>query len=177
MMDNNVGLGGAVKGDANIKQALMNLGQNSVAGVWSYQGSRPAVVAGCLYSAMGDTLKCVDLKKEALLWKLDPREKKDKGELLDAELTPPALVNGKVFVGTAAGEVLCLSADKGTKLWSANVGEAIVFQPAVSRGRVYVATGAGSLICLETGDEKDDGWLMWGGSAAHNGTGTAIPAK
>jgi outer membrane protein assembly factor BamB len=84
-------------------------------------------------------------------------------------LTPPAAVNGKLFVGTAAGEVLCLSADKGERLWSANVGEPVVFQPAVARGRVYVATSAGSLICLETGDAKDDGWLMWGGSAAHNG--------
>jgi len=126
---------------------------------------------------MGDTLKCIDLKTEKVLWKLDAREKKDKGELLDAVLTPPAAVNGKIFVGTAAGEVLCLSADKGQKLWSANVGEPIVFQPAVAKGRVYVATRAGSLICLETDDEKDDGWVMWGANAAHNGAGGVILAK
>jgi Ca-activated chloride channel family protein len=169
MLDKDVGVSGATRGDAKIVQALGNLGQSSVCGVWSYQGSRPSVVGGRIYSAMGDTLKCVDLKTEKVLWQVGAREKADKGELLDALLTPPAPVNGKVFVGTAAGDVLCLSADKGQKLWGANVGEPIVFQPAVAKGRVYIATSAGSLICLETGDEKDDGWLMWGGGAAHNG--------
>jgi Ca-activated chloride channel family protein len=176
MMDNDVGFNGAIKGDSKINQAL-NLGQSSVAGVWCYQGSRPHVADNRLYSAMGDTLKCVDLKTEKILWKLDPREKKEKGELLDAVLTPPAVVNGKIFLGTAAGEVLCLSADTGKKLWSANVGETIVFQPAVAKGRVYVATRSGSLICLETGDDKDDGWVMWGANAAHNGAGGVILAK
>jgi len=167
-LDANVGFPGATKGDSKIGQAGLNLGQNSVVGVWSYQGSRPFVTGGRIYSAMGDTLKCVDLKSEKVLWKIDLREKKDKGELLDAVLTPPALVNGKIFLGTAAGDVLCLSADTGKRLWSVNVGEPIAFQPAVARGRVYVATSAGSLICLETGDDKDDGWLMWGANAGHN---------
>jgi Ca-activated chloride channel family protein len=176
-MDAGVGFAGSAKGDAKIGQATRNLGQNSVAGVWSYQGSRPFVSGDRIYSAMGDTLKCVDRKSEKVLWKLDPRETKSKGELLDAVLTPPAVVNGKIFLGTAAGEVLCLSSDTGKKLWSASVGEPIAFQPAVARGRVYVATSAGSLICLETGDEKDDGWLMWGANAAHNGAEKTTVAK
>jgi Ca-activated chloride channel family protein len=176
LMDQNVGFVGATRGDSKITQA-MNLGQKSVAGVWAYQGSRPQAAGGRLYSAMGDTLKCVDLKSEKVLWKIDPREKKDKGELLDAVLTPPALVNGKLFLGTASGEVLCLSADTGKKLWSANVGEPIAFQPAVVKGRVYVATSTGSLICLETGDEKDDGWAMWGANAAHNGADRVTTTK
>ncbi len=176
-LDANVGFAGPLKGDANIKQAMLNLGQSSVCGVWSFQGSRPSVAADRLYTAMGDTLKCVDLKSEKVLWKLDPRETKGKGELLDAVLTPPAVVNGRIFLGTASGEVLCLSADTGKRVWSANVGEPIVFQPAVAKGRVYVATSAGSLICLETGDDKDDGWLMWGGNSAHDGAAKAMVAK
>ncbi len=72
MMDAGVGFAGASKGDAKIAQAR-NVGQNSVAGVWSYQGSRPQVAGQRLYSAMGSTLNCVDLKTEKLLWKLDPR--------------------------------------------------------------------------------------------------------
>ncbi len=177
LMDANVGFAGPTKGDAKIGQATFNLGQSSVVGVWSYQGSRPFIAGERLYSAMGDTLKCIDLKTEKELWTLDPREKKDKGALLDAVLTPPAVVNGKIFLGTASGEVLCLSADTGKKVWSANVGEPIVFQPAVVKGRIYVATNAGSLICLETGDEQDDGWLMWGANSAHSGAGNIKVAK
>jgi hypothetical protein len=51
------------------------------------------------------------------------------------------------------------------------LGEPILFQPAVACGRVYAATHAGSLYCLETGDPKDDGWLMWGAGPEHNGRG------
>jgi Ca-activated chloride channel family protein len=164
------GLNGAMpvaKGGSKIEQAQMNLGQASVAGVWSYQGSRPFAYEGRLYSGMGDTLKCIDPKTEKVLWKQTVG--KDKGPVLDSALTPPALVNGKVFVGTARGEVQCRSAKTGDLLWSADVGEPVAFQPAVAKGRVYVSTAGGQLYCLETGDPKDDGWLMWGASAAHNG--------
>jgi outer membrane protein assembly factor BamB len=154
-------------------QARLHLGHGTVTGVWSYQGSKPFLWGGRLYSAMGDTLKCVDPSGEAVLWQrpLHPREAGEP-EVLDSLVTPPALVNGKALVGTGKGEVICLSAASGERLWSANVGEPILFQPAVARGRVYVGTYAGSLVCLETGDEDDDGWLMWGGSAAHNGCAT-----
>jgi outer membrane protein assembly factor BamB len=83
--------------------------------------------------------------------------------------TPPALVNGKAFFGTSFGDVYCLAADSGNVLWQTKVGEPIIFQPAVAKGRVYAASNAGTLYCLETGDPADDGWLMWGASAAHNG--------
>jgi outer membrane protein assembly factor BamB len=65
--------------------------------------------------------------------------------------------------------VCCLSAGTGDLLWSVRVGEPVLFQPAVARGRVYATTRAGSLFCLETGDEKDDGWNMWGAGPGHNG--------
>jgi Ca-activated chloride channel family protein len=173
LADGTVGFGvGAAggKGSAKIMQAQMNLGQASVSGVWAYQGSKPFVYDGKLYSGMGDTLQCVDPKTEKVLWKQTlGKERKDGKPLLDSVLTPPALVNGKVFVGTTFGEVQCRSAKTGELLWSAAVGEPIVFQPAVVKGRVYVSTSTGHLYCLETGDAKDDGWLMWGGNAAHNG--------
>ncbi len=54
-------------------------------------------------------------------------------------------------------------------LWTARIGEPIVFQPAVVDGHVYVSTSRGALYCLETGDKKDDGWRMWGADAAHSG--------
>jgi outer membrane protein assembly factor BamB len=167
-----VGFGGMAKGDSKINQAKDNLGQASVSGIWAYQGSKPFIYKDQLFSCMGDTVQCVDLKTDKVLWKksMQPTTKKDKAEpLLDSVLTPPALVNDKVFLGTTFGEVRCLSAKTGELLWAAPIGEPIVFQPAVAKGRVYVSTNTGHLYCLETGDPKDDGWLMWGANAAHNG--------
>jgi outer membrane protein assembly factor BamB len=153
---------------AKMEQAIGNLGQSTVAGVWSYQGSRSFAYRGKLYSAMGDTVHCADPATGEAVWSKSFAQN-DNTPLVDAALTPPALANGKAFLGTRDGQVICLSAADGTELWRATVGEPIVFQPAVASGRVYVSTAMGRLFCIETGDEADHGWLMWGGSAAHNG--------
>ncbi len=131
--DASVGLGGG-EGDAKIGQARSNLGQASVAGIWSFQGSRPYVANGNLLSPMGgDALGYVDAKTEKTAWKTTIR--KDK-ELLDSVLTPPALVNDKVFVSTALGEAQCLSTKTGAVLWTVSVGEPPVFLPTVVQGRI-----------------------------------------
>jgi outer membrane protein assembly factor BamB len=150
---------------------MENLGQASVCGVWSYQGSRPFLYRGNLYAAMADKVICLDPKTDKLLWEkaLARKATSNNSELLDAFVSPPALVNGRMFLGTDEGTLLCLAAESGEQLWSVDVGEPIVFQPAVANGRVYVATSSGSLFCVETGDPKDDGWLMWGANAAHDG--------
>jgi len=92
-----------------------------------------------------------------------------KTSVVEEVLTPPSIVNGKAFVATGSGEVYALSAPTGEVLWKVNIGESISFQPTVAKGRIYVSTNQGSLFCLNTGDGRDDGWLMWGASAAHNG--------
>jgi Ca-activated chloride channel homolog len=153
---------------ANLRLAG-NLGQATVAGVWAFQGSRPFVYKDRLYSSMGDVIKCVDPESEKVLWKHTVRDAKDARPLVDAAVTPPVLVNRKVFVGTHDGKLLCLSAEDGKELWRATLGEPITFQPVVAHGRVYVPTTRGNLYCIETGDADDHGWLMWGANAAHNG--------
>jgi outer membrane protein assembly factor BamB len=157
------------KGDAKMTQAMYNLGKGHISEVWSHQGSKPFVWRGRLYSALGDALHCVDPETRAPHWKRTLRERPAGQELLDGTLTPPAIANGKLFLGTFDGEVCCLSAWSGDQIWSVRVGEPILFQPAVAGGRVFVSTQAGSLFCLETGDAGDDGWLMWGAGPDHNG--------
>jgi outer membrane protein assembly factor BamB len=159
----------AFKGHAKIEQAMRNLGKGQIAAVWAHQGSKPFLSRGRLYSALGETLHCVDPQSQAPHWKQSPRPRPQEPELLDSVFTPPAIVNGKLFLGTLDGEVLCLSAQSGETIWSAQVGEPILCQPAVAHGRVYAATRAGHLFCLETGDSADHGWLMWGGGPEHNG--------
>jgi outer membrane protein assembly factor BamB len=166
--DAGVGFAGGAPA-AKLEQAYGNLGQNTVAGVWSYQGSRPFVYKDKLISSMGDTVKCVDIKGEKVAWKKELHPTKPGEPLVDCGLTPPAVANGKVFVGTTKGEIICLSAESGSELWRASLGEPIVFQPAVANGRVYASSNRGTLFCIETGDTADHGWLMWGGNAQHNG--------
>jgi outer membrane protein assembly factor BamB len=158
------------KGDAKMEQAQKHLGHGHVSGLWAYQGSKPFVWRGRLYSAVGDTLHCADPRTQEVFWKKRLYERHEEAEVLDNLLTPPAVVNGKLFVGTILGEVCCLSAKAGEVLWRDTLDEPVIFQPAVVGGRVYAATGAGSLFGIQTGDPHDDGWPMWGGSAAHNGT-------
>jgi outer membrane protein assembly factor BamB len=160
---------GTHKGHAKMAQAMHNLGKGHVSAVWAHQGSRPVLWRGRLYSALGDALHCVDPETRAPFWKKTPHECPGQTELLDGLLTPPAIVNSKIFLGTLDGEVFCLSAWSGDVIWSVRVGEPILFQPAVVHGRVYVTTQAGKLFCLETGDPADDGWRMWGGGPDHNG--------
>ena len=167
-LDAGVGFGSA-KGGAKTHQSRDNLGTDHVFGIWAYQGSKPFLSRGRMFSGMGDTIHCVDLETKETFWKKRFRDSPQEEELLDSMLTPPALVNGKVFFGTIDGRVLCLNAENGETLWSVEIGEPVVFQPAVSRGRVYIPTASGSLFALETGDPNDDGWQMWGATPAHNG--------
>jgi outer membrane protein assembly factor BamB len=166
--DASVGFGAAPPG-AGLGAGGFNIGQNTVNGVWAYQGSKPFIYNNLLYTSMGDTIKCVDPKTEKVSWQKDLKNPTAKGPVVDANLTPPAIVNGKLFMGTSAGQVICMSATSGEILWTATVEGAISFQPAVAHGMVYVSTNNGGLFAFETGDANDHGWLMWGANAQHNG--------
>ncbi len=168
--DAGVGFGGAggIPG-AGPAAGGFNIGQNTVNGVWAYQGSKPFVYNNLLYSSMGDGVKCVDPKTHEVKWSKDLKNPEKKGPVVDANLTPPALVNGKVFMGTSAGQVICMSAKTGETLWTATLDSGISFQPAVVNGMVYVSTNNGGVYAIETGDASDNGWAMWGANAQHNG--------
>jgi outer membrane protein assembly factor BamB len=131
-------------------------------------GSKTFIDQGKLYGSMGDRTQSVDPASGKVIWSRTLNDRKMTAAS-EGALTPPAIVNGKVFVGNNSGDLYVLSAATGDVLWSAHLGEAISFQPAVAGGHVYVATNQGTLYCLSTRDSADDGWVMWGGSAGHNG--------
>ena len=158
----------AHKGDMKEHQSVHNLGTGHVSAVWAYQGSKPFLSRGRMYTGQGDAVHCVEADTHALVWK-KPMRDGEAGEVLDATTTPPAVVNGKLFFGTTDGRLVCLSAESGGELWSVNLGEPVLFQPAVVGGRVFAGTARGTLFGLETGDPNDDGWKMWGATPAHNG--------
>lgn len=154
------------KGHSKMHQARRLLGRSTVAGVWSYQGSKPFIAGGRKFSSMGSVLKCVDLATGETGWE---RRLVSDDTPVDSLVTPPSLAGDKVFVGTDTGEVHCLSQDTGKELWKIRVGSGIVFPPAVAAGWCITGTVSGQLVAFETGDPADDGWHMWGATAAHNG--------
>lgn len=153
---------------AKLSVASENVAQGTVMGCWAYQGGRPCVVDGLCYSNSGNMLQCTDIHTNEIIWK--KKYKVENEEKLGwIALTPPAVVNGKMFAGSMTGELLCVDVRNCNPVWSYGIKEAVLFQPAIAKGRVYFGTQQGSIYCIETGDEKDDGWYMWGGSPSHNG--------
>ena len=166
-MDASVGFATS-KGAALMAPAQRNLGKATVNGIWAHQGSKPFVDQGRLYSSMGDNARSVDPATGKVIWSRKLRAGRSESDL-DALLTPPAIVNGKLFIASASGEVYALAEKSGDVLWTVKIGEPVSFQPTVANGHVYVATDGGTLYCLNTGDARDHGWLMWGANGAHNG--------
>ncbi|MBN2363813.1 PQQ-binding-like beta-propeller repeat protein [candidate division WOR-3 bacterium] len=150
---------------AQLGLAEENVGVFSVSGAWSYQGSRPLIYDSDLFSAQGDVVTRNDPESGEMIWQYEYQDTLECGRAL----TPPAIVNDKIFVGSSTGEILCLDAGNGNLLWSYNCGEPIVFQPSVMDGKIFWGTTLGKIFCLETGDEDNTGWAMWGGNSEHNG--------
>jgi Ca-activated chloride channel homolog len=141
------------------------LGEERVSRTWRYQGSRPVVIDRVLYETTGDRLEARDLETDELLWTWDDA----RSEAGERRLTPPAVANGRVLVGTWDGRVVSLDATSGAVRWDVNVGAPCHWQPVMAGGRIAVGLEDGSLVSFDTGDARDDGWPMWGGGPGHNG--------
>jgi outer membrane protein assembly factor BamB len=70
----------------------------------------------------------------------------------------PAVIDGKVYIGSADEVFYCLDADNGLKLWDYPVpGGTGRSSPAVFDGKVYVATTYYNIFCWDA----DTGELIW----------------
>jgi outer membrane protein assembly factor BamB len=151
---------------AKVHRASVNVGHGSVRALWEFQGSRPTVVGGSVYTTQGSVVRALDRESDRVRWQSRlPGDERAGGHVG----TPPACAGGRLYFGSIAGEISVLEAESGTVLGTHVVGEPVRSQPVVQRGRLFVATTAGSLVCIELNDESANGWPMWGGSAAHNG--------
>jgi outer membrane protein assembly factor BamB len=67
-------------------------------------------------------------------------------------LSSPVVTEGRVYVGTMGGELLCLNAFTGRTIWAQDLGSPIESTPAVKGEFVYVGTDSGRLFCLNARD-------------------------
>ena len=141
------------------------VGEAHVSRAFRFQGSRPTVSNGVLFETTGDRLEATDLASGQRRWTWDDA-RSEEGE---RRLTPPAVANDRVLVGTWDGRVISFDALTGQVRWEVRVGAPCHWQPVMSGGRIFAGLEDGTLIAFETGDPKDDGWPMWGGGPAHNG--------
>jgi len=84
----------------------------------------------------------------SLLWKF-----KTDGEVK----SPPAISNGRVFIGSSDKNVYALDLQTGEKLWSYKTGDSVEAAPCVLDGRVFVGSADNWLYALDAGT----GELKW----------------
>jgi outer membrane protein assembly factor BamB len=96
----------------------------------------PALSGAIAFAACDDgSLRAIDTRTGAVLWSVESGAQFDAG---------PALVEGGIYVGTTAGEVLAVDAAAGTVRWRVSVSSAAVETvPAVAGERLYCATADG----------------------------------
>lgn len=165
-LDSSVGFGGGAPAAAQMSKANAHLGVNSVAGGWSYQGSRVAFKDGRLMNAQGRYLNSVDANSGAVRWRA---EAKGKGIAADTQLfSPPSLGKQFMYLAGVQGHLVAVDQKDGKVGFLYKLPEPIAFQPALAKGNVYLGTTNGHLICLKTGSQDADGWTAWGGNAQHN---------
>lgn len=151
-------------GAANAQQAGDNLGEDSIVGLWAFQGSRPMVHRGKLYNCLGNTVSGGDLSGDKLEWELTYRPERN-----ERLLSPPAAAGGQLVFAGLDGAVFTIDAESGELKHAMKLNKSFVFQPAVVGGKIYLSTQDGWLVTIDTGDKALDGWSMWGGGPAHNG--------
>jgi outer membrane protein assembly factor BamB len=75
----------------------------------------------------------------------------------DPVKSSPVVLDGRVYVGTMGGEVLCLDAYTGHRVWTYMTEGAVESSPAVWGGMVYIGSDDTYVYCLDA----IDGDLIW----------------
>jgi Ca-activated chloride channel homolog len=136
--------------------------------VWAFEGSRPVVVDGTRYEAMGGQVQASDASSGEAFWTRRYAKHEAKRSTGSVVVAGP-----QVVLATRDGKLFGLDVDTGYTLWSYDVGSPVVAQPIVAKGWVYVTTIDGTILGLDVADPTLDGWHMWGGNPQHDGPVTA----
>src|SRR5205823_3021677 len=103
-LDASVGFGGAAPVSANLHAANSNVGINTVAGGWAYQGSRAAYQSGNVMNAQGRMLNCMAASSGRMNWRAEAR---GAGIGNDSQIfSPPSLGHSGMYLCSAAGHLL-----------------------------------------------------------------------
>jgi Ca-activated chloride channel family protein len=132
-------------------------------GTWSFEGSRPVVKDGVVFTAMGDRVEARDAKSNALKW----TRKYIKG-VGTRDIGQVIVAGNLAIVSTHDGKVVGLDRDTGEQRMAFDFGTQVASQPVIAEGWMYVATSKGQVVAFDLGQKSMDGWHMWGGNAQHN---------
>jgi len=128
--------------------------------------SSPIVADNKLYIVLGDhNLYCLDAETGKKLWKYEIG-----GELSSLFLgepssiflgklsSSPCVINGKVYVGSLDGNIYCIDAETGEKIWSYQTGDVVQSSPIVVNNKLYIGSADHNLYCLDA----ETGEKIWG---------------
>ncbi|MCL1940470.1 MAG: PQQ-binding-like beta-propeller repeat protein [Synergistaceae bacterium] len=101
------------------------------------------------FSSEDGSMTSVKIKEKSNVWKV----------LTGTPIsTAPEIDGGKIFAGTAVGNIIALSADNGGLLWNTSIGGGNVnARPIAAGGLLFAGSGDGTLYAIETNNGK----IMW----------------
>jgi outer membrane protein assembly factor BamB len=165
-MDSAVGFASAPQA-ASLGASVGNIGINSVAGAWGYQGARATVRNGAVHNTQLTYVNSVDANTGKVRWTAEA-----KGSFITGKtqvFSPPSIGRQNMYLCSGDGHLVCMDERTGDVKYMYNTKQPISFQPALADGRVFIGTANGMLLSIQSEDPTDaQGWTAWGGNAQHN---------
>lgn len=145
------------------------VGRSSAQELQAFCGSRMAAFDGRLFNCMGSEIVATDAATGRRRWGLTLDEPWIHGDFSEPVAVPPAVADGKLFIASRAGQLLCVEGETGKVLGRIELGAPAASQPIIEGGRIFVGTTRGELVLIKTTNPNLTGWNQWGGDAAHSG--------
>ena len=120
----------------------------------------PAVTDGFVYVISEYNLSCFDASTGANIWNFP---------VVSYAYSAPAVVNGRVYVGSVNGGVYSLDASSGLQVWNYSTGDSFDSSPTVVNDLVYVESAYGDIYCLDAAS----GDRVWNFSIGYTASGSS----